>query len=419
MSIVDYQLSSEFQDPAIEALALHVLAAGTEAAQRWGRQLRAEHFACHAVEFEALGQGRGLTLSVDGEPAAEEAFLKAIERLEDLACRRRIARLQEDVAAALFDESQPAASALAVLEDRYRSLQEAPVPAAKLFPASALAGEVVDWAQKRSELRRSTGKPVMGISTGLSRLDRMLNGWFPGLHVVAAGPGVGKTTLCMQFAWHAALEGFPVLYVSYENAARNLMLKLLCARAGVAAAEVERGFGDMDKLNAAWRENAAVFERIQLLEGDGRLRISSVESVMRAFIRDLQGPRSGLVVFDYLQRAAHSLGYEQLRQNVSLLTGELRELSMRLDCPLIAISSQNRAAGDYGRGGSGALDSLKESGDLEYGADTVSLLYSPNDGSATPPARELELKVAKNRFGETGAFRLIFRPDTGVFREKL
>lgn len=415
MPIVDYQLAQEFQDSATEASVLAVLASVSPWAQQWGKQLRAEHFAVFPNEFLALSQGQPLADNWPAQAVGEEEFLRALERLEDLARRRQIAHLQEDVAALLFDEAQPVTAALEVLEARFRDLQKAPKQNLKLFPATSLAAQVVDWAHKRAEIRRATGKPVMGIPTGLPRLDRMLNGWFPGLHVIAAGPGVGKTTLCMQFAWQAALEGAPVLYVSYENAAQNLMLKLLCARAGISPAEVERGFGDMDKLQAAWRDNEAVFSRIQLLEGDGRLRIAAVESAMQ----DFAGKQPGLIVFDYLQRAAHSLGYEQLRQNVSLLTGELRELSMRLDCPLLAISSQNRAAGDYGRGGTGALDSLKESGDLEYGADTVSLLYSPNDAAASPPARELELKVAKNRFGETGAFRLIFRPDIGVFREKL
>ncbi len=428
MRPIDYQLASEFIDPDIEKLVLRVLASGGEPGSRWLRQLKAEYFGEFRLQFEALQQGQ--TLEEDwltGEAAAltEIDFLKALERLGDLERRRYLARLQERLAEVLFDGAQPVTAAYAILEQGVRGLatEAAAGAGVKVESGTDLARQVISTAEKRLAQRRATGKPVMGTPTGLAKLDQMLNGWFPGLHVIAAGPGVGKTTLCLQFAWHAAQEGLPVIYVSYENAARNLLLKSLCAKAGLSPADVERGFADMEKLEAVARDHAGVLERIHIIEGDSRLRIGAVETAMRELVANVGGDAAraaqpGLIIFDYLQRAAHGLGYEQLRQNVSLLTGELRELSMRLDCPLIAISSQNRAQGDYGSGGSGALDSLKESGDLEYGADTVCLLYTPKDANAAPPAREIELKVAKNRFGATGALRLIFRPDTGVFREK-
>ena len=73
----------------------------------------------------------------------------------------------------------------------------------------------------------------------------------------------------------------------------------------------------------------------------------------------------------------------------------------------------------YGNGkGSAALDSLKESGGLEYAADVVVFLTEAQDQMATPPARAVELTVAKNRHGETGRVGLIFRPDLGTMREE-
>lgn len=416
MKPVDYRLSSEFTDAEAEALVLRAIASGEEEAQRWFHQMKPDLFAVYPEHFECLRRGSPLVETLAGDLPSANDFLKALELLSDLEQRRSLAQLQEEMAEALFNMEQPVARAYQVLEEGVRKLGRRAEANVKVESGAELAKQVIDIAQKRLDQRRLTGKPVMGAPTGLTKLDQMLNGWFPGLHVIAAGPGVGKTTLCLQFAWHAAQEGLPVLYVSYENAARNLLLKLLCARAGLSPADVERGFGDMEKLEAVAENHASVLRHIHLIEGDSRLRIGAVEAALR---ERSAGKKPGLIVFDYLQRAAHGLGYEQLRQNVSLLTGELRELSMRLDCPLIAISSQNRAQGDYGSGGSGALDSLKESGDLEYGADTVSLLYTPKDASAAPPAREIELKVAKNRFGATGSVRLIFRPDTGVFREKV
>ena len=87
--------------------------------------------------------------------------------------------------------------------------------------------------------------------------------------------------------------------------------------------------------------------------------------------------------------------------------------------PGLILASQNRSAGNYGTGkGSAALDSLKESGDLEYAADVVLFLTEAQERCATPPARAVELTVAKNRQGDTGKLSLIFRPDLGTMREE-
>jgi replicative DNA helicase len=108
-----------------------------------------------------------------------------------------------------------------------------------------------------------------------------------------------------------------------------------------------------------------------------------------------------------------------VRERVDMLGGLLRELVLSLHSPVLALASQNRSAGNYGNGkGSAALDSLKESGDLEYAADVVVFLTEAQDHMATPPARAVELTVAKNRHGDTGKVGLIFRPDLGTMREE-
>jgi replicative DNA helicase len=129
-----------------------------------------------------------------------------------------------------------------------------------------------------------------------------------------------------------------------------------------------------------------------------------------------------LVIVDYLQlwaKASEELrGFQSVRERVEALGSQLRELATRLHSPVLALASQNRAQGDYG-GGKGAanLDSLKESGDLEYTADAVLFLTQAKERQATPPARAVDLTLAKNRNGDIGKVELIFRPDIGDFRE--
>ena len=97
-------------------------------------------------------------------------------------------------------------------------------------------------ADAEARQREQTGKAVMGISSGLPRFDEMTNGLSAALYVLAGGPEMGKTTMAVQMVVHAASQGVPVVYVSYENSPSNIVLKAISARARVAASAVERGY---------------------------------------------------------------------------------------------------------------------------------------------------------------------------------
>ena len=150
--------------------------------------------------------------------------------------------------------------------------------------------------------------------------------------------------------------------------------------------------------------------------------MAQVCAQVRRALRQHQTERC-LVVVDYLQlwaKVAEDLrGNFSVRERVDMLGGLLRELALSLHSPVLALASQNRSAGNYGNGkGTAALDSLKESGDLEYAADVVLFLTEAQERSATLLARAVELTVAKNRHGDTGKVGLIFRPDLGTMREE-
>ena len=176
---------------------------------------------------------------------------------------------------------------------------------------------------------------------------------------------MGKTTLAWQLATHVARET-PVLFVTFEHAPANLLLKALCARAGVNPQDVQRGQADLTLLRRAavvWQPHA---QRLALIEGSSRLTVAQVRAHALQAMHRHQAARC-LVVVDYLQlwaKMAEDLrGNFQVRERVELLGGALRELALHLHSPVLALSSQNRGAGNYGNGkGSAALDSLKESG---------------------------------------------------------
>jgi replicative DNA helicase len=341
----------------------------------------------------------------------------------DLHQRRLLAVAQERLAQVLFDETTPALDIVALLEEEALRVQAAlrDTTAGRLQWASALLPQVLADAEARHLQREATGSAVLGVPTGLGQLDNLLGGLNEGLYLLAGAPGMGKTTLALQIA-AAATKDVPVVVVTFEHAPANLTLKLLCARAGVNLRDVQRGYADLAKLQVAAAAWEPVAQRLAVVEGSSQLTVALVRAQARRAMRQHQAERC-LVVVDYLQlwaKVAEDLrGNFSVRERVDMLGGLLRELALSLHSPVLALASQNRSAGNYGNGkGSAALDSLKESGDLEYAADVVLFLTEAQERLATPPARAVELTVAKNRHGDTGKVGLIFRPDLGTMREE-
>jgi replicative DNA helicase len=344
-------------------------------------------------------------------------------RLVDLHQRRLLAAAQERLAQALFDVTTPATDIVTLLEEETLRVQAAlrNNTAGHLQWASALLPQVLADADARRLQREATGSAVLGVPTGLAQLDNLLGGLNEGLYLLAGAPGIGKTTLALQLA-AAATQDVPVVVVTFEHAPANLTLKLLCARAGVNLRDVQRGYADLAKLRRAAEAWHPLAERLAVMEGSSQLTVAQVRSQARRAMQQHQAERC-LVVVDYLQlwaKVAEDLrGNFSVRERVDMLGGLLRELALGLRSPVLALASQNRSAGNYGNGkGTAALDSLKESGDLEYAADVVLFLTEAQEPLATPPARAVELTVAKNRHGDTGKVGLIFRPDLGTIREE-
>ncbi len=416
-----YSLESEFLDRGVEQRLLAAIAGDVNLYWQLQDLLPEGSFCVESAVWAELRDAVSAGTTPTGPQVEPSTDPRAdAVRLADLYQRRLLAGLQERLAEALFDETRPAAAVVALLEEEAASVRCRVRETASGLSLSGcgLLEDALALARQRLARRKATGKPCSGIPTGLGRLDQILNGFNEGLHVLAAGPGVGKTTICTQWALHAAACQVPVVYVTYENSPQSLVLKMVCSRAGLSPSQVERGFADLTLLEEAAAGLREPLNLVSLMEGTSQMTVSQVRGkALQA--RDHAGSEQVLIVFDYLQRAAHGKGYEQLRHNVSAMAGELREMASRLQSPVIAISSQNRSVGDYGRGGNAQLDSLKESGDLEYAADSVLFLTQARERTATDPARAIDLVVVKNRFGGTGTVPLIFRPDTGVFREEV
>jgi len=157
-------------------------------------------------------------------------------------------------------------------------------------------------------------------------------------------------------------------------------------------------------------------QNLALIEGNARTTLSMISGrALQAMHR--RKAEKCLVVIDYLQRMAHQAGYQNLRESVGALTLQLREVSRRLASPILSVSSQSRQGYQQGKTNP-FLETLKESGDIEYSADAVMILQEDDKRGTTPAARNLNLLIVKNRYGEAGmSVPLTFKPALGEFRE--
>ena len=281
------------------------------------------------------------------------------------------------------------------------------------------------------ELDRRHARPHAAYTTTLDQVDRLLDGGYhEGLHVVGGITGGGKTSYALRVSLENALAGRHVIYASYEQSKLELWSRLASAVTTLPYSALKRGTyherdgstapaGTLIQQHEAWSTLLKASERLVILEaGDALSRRDSEHTVeaLQRLARRLKADTGvpPLIVVDYLQRVpAKDLTGRDIRERVAYVAGLLQVgLAREVGSPVLALSSLNRAS--YQQGGKLSpeqrLSSLKESGELEYSAYTVTLLYGVPEGQEdegfTPGAldkwKPMVLGLVKNREGAIG-----------------
>jgi len=265
---------------------------------------------------------------------------------------------------------------------------------------------------ERIELLQRDAK-VSGLATGFERLDKITGGLQPtNLIVLAARPGMGKTSLALNIAHHAVVhDNTAVAVFSLEMSAQELGERMMCSSARVSSHKLRTpgalSGDDFGKLIQA----AGELEKADLYIDD-TAGLTMFE--LRAKARRLASKKKlGLVIVDYLQLMVGDARAESRQQEVSQISRSLKQLARELEVPLIAVSQLNRAS-EVRVGGKPQLSDLRESGAIEQDADMVMFIHSdPKDESKKGT---VEVIIAKHRNGPTGVIPLGFVADYTKFR---
>lgn len=264
------------------------------------------------------------------------------------------------------------------------------------------------------ELHKEKGK-LRGLATGFASLDNILAGLQKSdLIILAARPSVGKTSLALDIARHAAVHSkTPVGLFSLEMSKEQLVDRLICAEAGVDLWKMRTG-------RLSDRPEEDDFPRIGHALGvlsDAPIYIddSATANIMeiRTKARRLQIDHGlGLLVIDYLQLMESRTRIENRVQEISEITRSLKAIARELNIPVLTLSQLNRAV-ETRSPAIPKLADLRESGSIEQDADVVLFIYrkamDKTGGNLSPEERNLaDIFIAKHRNGPTGQVQLFF-----------
>ncbi|MDR2493287.1 MAG: replicative DNA helicase [Coriobacteriales bacterium] len=263
---------------------------------------------------------------------------------------------------------------------------------------------------------------LFGVPSGFRALDDRLGGMRGGdLIILAARPGVGKTSFALNMITNAARAGTSVAFFSLEMPAVQLVMRILSAEAMI----------DNFKLKTGNVSETEVHEIIKTIDRLGKCQIA-IDDSMGITILELRAKarrqlrnaekNKGIVVVDYLQLvSSRGPRVSERHLEVAEITRGLKSLAKDLDVPVLALSQLSRAA-EMRADKRPLLSDLRESGSIEQDADVVLFIErtlrkddAPNKDAADPGIAKLI--IAKNRNGSTAQIDLKFIPEFTSFRD--
>jgi replicative DNA helicase len=250
------------------------------------------------------------------------------------------------------------------------------------------------------EKAQDQGDGLTGLPTGFIELDQMTNGLQRSdLIIIAARPGMGKTSFALNIAQHASLRSNkPTVVFSLEMSKEQMAFRMLCSEAKVDSQKVRKGELDeyeWDKLATA---AAKLSPEPPLLFVDDTAEATPL--AIKAIARRIQAEFGlGMIIVDYLQLMRAANRKESREQEIAEISRGLKALAKELDVPVIACAQLNRALEARGNKRP-MLSDLRESGSIEQDADIVMFIYRDElYNPKTEDAGIAEIAIAKHRNG--------------------
>src|SRR3989338_5583659 len=272
--------------------------------------------------------------------------------------------------------------------------------------------------ERIDRLHRQEGQ-TMGVPTGFLDLDNKLSGLQKSdLIILAARPGLGKTSLALDIARNVANCNIPVGVFSLEMSQEQLVDRLIASQADVDLWKIRTGSlsskGDDNDFMRIQNALGALSEAPMFIDDSPSPNVIQ----MRAMARRLQPEHGlGLLIIDYLQLIQPRTMFESMVQQVTEISRSLKALARELDVPVLALSQLSRAV-EQRSPQIPKLSDLRDSGSIEQDSDVVLFIYRQgSERSDSANTGVAEIHIAKHRNGPVGKIQLYFDERKASFRD--
>ena len=258
------------------------------------------------------------------------------------------------------------------------------------------------------------------IMSGLSGLDTITGGFFPGeLVVVGSRPAMGKTQLMVNLSIRIG-SSYPILYVSFDLSPNILTARFISAITKIPVQKVLSGTLDSEE-DQRVKQSADVIASLNILVNDKGYH--SMNEIQSSIVDHSKTHGTKMVIIDYLQL----INIQQFRgnrdQEISYVCRELKNTAKELDICIVLVSQLNRGVEYRGYTKRPMLHDLRDSGSIEEDADKVILLYRPEYYHLTEDEHGISTKgvmdmiVAKNRIGSLGTIKVMWDKEFTSFSD--
>ncbi len=283
--------------------------------------------------------------------------------------------------------------------------------------------EILVDSQKKIEFLAKNGGEVTGVASGFYDLDKKTTGFHENeLIIIAARPGMGKTSLAINMATNMAIQGKKsVAFFTLEMGALQIVERMFAAIGQIDSQKLRTGrFEHTD-----WKKYN---ETLSLL-ADTKIFIDDTAGITVGEIRNkcrrLKNSDKGLdvIIIDYLQLISGTNKYAGQRVNeVSEVSRDLKKLAKELEVPVISLAQLSRGV-ELREDKRPIMSDLKESGSIEQDADIVMFIYCDDyykfKSKDRPTLSPTELIISKHRSGSTGTIDLMFERSFTNFKNYL
>ena len=300
--------------------------------------------------------------------------------IHEMYLRRELVLISDQLSADTLNANAQEQNAENIIENTEKSLFD--LAERGSFSQSFLKfNQALDQTIEMATLAMQSDQGIVGVPTGLTDLDEKLGGLHKSDLVILAGrPGMGKTALATNIAYHAAQnlmsrqEKSSIAFFSLEMSSEQLSTRILSEQAKIKSDDIRRGKVTEDEINRYIETSRNIYNLPLYIDETPAITIATLSNRARR-IKRLFG--LSLIVVDYIQlmRAPRANNKNDNRvQEVSEITQGLKALAKELKVPVLALSQLSRAV-ESRDDKKPQLSDLRESGSIEQDADVVMFVY--------------------------------------------